>query len=94
MQVTEETVVEANIDLPISKIAEVISEATLSINPIEALLVSTSKASESIILEIANEEIATSTPESSSIPESLAKSKKSKSASKSANGFNKSKGDR
>ncbi len=94
LQVTEETVVEANIDLPISKIAEVISEATLSINPIEALLVSTSKASESIILEIANEEIATSTPESSSIPESLAKSKKSKSASKSANGFNKSKGDR
>jgi hypothetical protein len=94
LQVTEETVVEANIDLPISKIAEVISDATLSINPIEALLVETSKATESIILEIANEEIATSTPESSSIPESLAKSKKSKSASKSANGFNKSKGDR
>ena len=49
---------------------------------------------EPVISEITAEEITASTPESSSTPKSLAKSKKSKVANKSGHGFNKSKGDR
>ncbi len=93
LQVAEETVVETNIDLSTSEIAEVIPEIALDESLAEPII-SEPIISEPIISEIPAEEITVSTPESSSTPKSLAKSKKSKATNKSGHGFNKSKGDR